>query len=312
MADEPGLNVLLAKCLLSLTREYERTDGRAPTLPLYANLLRILDDDGRDIREIASRARISKRAARTLLNATRRTGAGATERAGAARTLTAAETAWTARVGPGSVAQLRAALEGLVGELDLEHPHYLMQYGTADPSAIGGKWPGHGQDWKPVPRLEPLGSLPLTALLSQALMDFTIRYEAGPTWPLSTTVHSLLKFPDEGLPLAAAPTAYPVTGNGRSLFERHGVVEVRDGTATLTARGRSCRDAYEPNVARVEGEWCDRYGDGAVAALRAALSEAGDRLEPGLADHPLLDWTGKGCREASGERRDALPPPGRQ
>ena len=44
---------------------------------------------------------------------------------------------------------------------------------------------GHGNDWKPVERAEgdTVSTLPLTALLSQALMAFTIDYEDRFPWP---------------------------------------------------------------------------------------------------------------------------------
>jgi hypothetical protein len=301
MLDQPGLNVLLSRCLISLTREYDRTDPTAPPLPFYANLLRVLDGERDDAREVATRARISKRAAKTLLNAAMKKGAGLAARDRAAHALAEAERAWTTRVGRARVTTLRTALEGVVGQLELEHPHYVMQYGTADLSAIGGKWPGHGQDWRPVQRVEPLGALPLTALLSQALMDFTIRYESGRTWSLSSTIHALRKFPDEGLSFGAVPRVQPVGGDGRSNLQRLGVVSIDNGLVKLTALGKLCRDAYEPNVARVEQEWRDSYGDKPVRNLRAALAAVTARLEPGLAGHPLLEWLGAGFREASGE-----------
>jgi hypothetical protein len=186
----------------------------------------------------------------------------------------------------------------------------MCTYGSADMSAIGGNYPRHGQDWKPVLRDGPDSAqgLPLSALLSQALMDFTIRYESGFTWALSSTVHSLLPFPDEGFLFREAPKRAYLTGDGKSLLERHGLVDVDDGggdkkqrRATLTTRGTFARDAYEGNVARVEKEWREAHGDDAVAALRDALTDVATKLEPGLADHPLIGWLGSGFREASGE-----------
>ena len=58
MAGEP-LNILLSRPLLSLTRAYERVDPAAPTLPFYANVLRVIDDDGVEFREFPALARIS-------------------------------------------------------------------------------------------------------------------------------------------------------------------------------------------------------------------------------------------------------------
>ncbi|MBA2607700.1 MAG: hypothetical protein H0U92_02040 [Actinobacteria bacterium] len=300
MAAELGLNVLLARPLISLTRAYERVRPDAPPLPFYAGYIRALDGANDTPREVATRARISKRAAVALGTAFAKSGLARQDaQARSQVALSAAEDAWR----PADAS--RAALEPLVERFELEHPHYVMTYGSADASAVGGTYPRHGQDWKPVLRSEPLGDLPVSALLSQALMDFTIRYESGFVWALSSTVHALLKFPDEGLLLSDAPKEAGLTGNGKSGLERHLVVEVDNGggdrkmrRATLTLRGKFARDAYEANVVRVEQEWRARCGDATVSALRAALTQVNAELEPGLADHPLLAWSG-GLREAS-------------
>ena len=293
MTPELGLHALLSHGLLSLTRQYERTDTAAPTLPFYANLLRILETVDDDYRDVARRASISKRAAKTLLNEASKLADLDERRAAGASALAATEVGWK------PTAKLRKPLEALVTQFDLEHPWYLMQYGTADSSAIGGKWPGHGQDWKPVEREGRLGVLPLCALLSAGLMDFTIRYESGRTLGLSWTTHALRGFPDEGVAFGDASPRMHLSGDGRSTLERHRFVIVKSGWVTLTDVGRFCRDALPSNVARVESEWREKFGDKTVTALRSALTEVDSDLEPGLADFPILAWYP--FREASAE-----------
>jgi len=307
------VNTLLAHALISLTRVYKRIPAR-PTLPFYAVVLRPLEFDGVAVKDFPKQARISKRAATTLLKeaenaglvtrqdkVVRLTDAGLRMRFAGATRLTAAEAEWS------GTSTLRGPLEALVSGFELEHPHYVMTYGMADTSAIGGRYPGHGDDWKPVPRVDAgsAAGLPISALLSQALMDFAIRYEAGPTLALSSTVHALLKFPDGGLLLTESPPLAGLTGDGKCLLERHGLVVVDNGggdkrmrRATLTPRGKSCRDAYGPNVARVEDEWRQAHGDATVEALRDALTHVDATLEPGLADHPFIRFFG-GLDEAS-------------
>ncbi len=187
------MNALLAHALISLTRAYARTPD-VPTLPFYAVVLRLLDGEGVAVKDFPARARISKRATTTLLNAAEKGGlltnedkvarpteAGAQARALGASTLARAEAEWSAAIGDAAVASFREALEPLVAQFGLEHPHYVMTYGTADVSAIGGSYPKHGTDWKPVARVSAgsVTGLPLSSLLSQALMDFTIRYESA-------------------------------------------------------------------------------------------------------------------------------------
>ncbi len=118
-------------------------------------------------------------------------------------------------------------------------------------------------------------------------------------------MHTLLKFPDEGLLLSEAPPEAGLTGDGKSLLERHLVVEVDTGggdrkmrRASLTMRGTFARDAYSSNVARAEKEWREVHGDATVDTLSDALATVDAKLERGLADHPLIVWTG-GLREAS-------------
>ncbi|HUR79016.1 MAG TPA: hypothetical protein VMZ22_13795 [Acidimicrobiales bacterium] len=306
VTDEMELNVLLARPLISLTRAYERADPEAPSLPFCANLLRVLDTDAVDVRALPGRARISKRAVRTLVRAAKQralvnndaklvqlTAHGAALRDRSAATLATAEANWH------ESGAVRKALQKIIGQFDLEHPHYLAQYGPADLSAIGGRHPGHGQDWKPVRREGPLDDLPLTALLSQALMEFTISYESGQTFALAWTIHALRHIPDAGVAFAHAPVRARLSGDGRSTLERHGAVTVVKGVAKLTGGGKVYRDAYAPNVARVEQEWRDRYGDSTVTAARKALTALNAELEAGLADHPVLTWR-DGLHESSG------------
>jgi hypothetical protein len=133
-----AVNVLLSRALISLTRAYERTDPDAPTLPFYADLLRVLDDEGIGLREIPARARISKRVVTTLVNSSEKAGlltnetkvvrltdAGTLARAAGEKTLAAAEAAWTSSVGESKAMKLRAALETVVAQMALEHPHYM-------------------------------------------------------------------------------------------------------------------------------------------------------------------------------------------
>jgi hypothetical protein len=54
------LCTLLARTLLAYTLDFER--GSAVSLPLWANFLRVLADGGLDVRELPSRAGVSKEA----------------------------------------------------------------------------------------------------------------------------------------------------------------------------------------------------------------------------------------------------------
>ena len=198
----------------------------------------------------------------------------------------------------------------------LELPHYWITYGAADPSVTGGRYraatpgppriPARGQDWAPVLRADAASAsdLSVTALLSQALVAFAIDYEAV-AWCLSLTVHALAWLDPGGTPFLDVPPLAGLTGDGKSLLERHGIVKV-DGpprdkakrVARLTPIGTQLRDAYGPGTSSAEARRHEVYGDTVVIELRSALEAVLPKLEPGLADHPVLTWTG-GLRETS-------------
>ncbi|SDS19208.1 hypothetical protein [Microlunatus soli] len=135
------LNVLLSAALLDLTRECERQG--AEEVVLWSNLLRVIDDDGVDVRELPGRVRLSRRAVRSMTGAVERSGwatrdgkiirlnepaSRARRRWGAA--ISHAEQEWT----PTS---LRAPLESFVSQLPLEYSHYPCGYGAADSRITG-------------------------------------------------------------------------------------------------------------------------------------------------------------------------------
>lgn len=325
VARDLPLNVLLARPLLSLTREYERMGENLPSLPMLLVAFRIVDEAGVDLRDAPMLARASRRAMHVLLKTPgfeRRgqrvhlTAAGRNARAEGLAALAAAEAAWTARVGKVRVAALRKALVALVDQFDLELPHYWISYAGVDPRVTGGssrparpgppRIPARGQDWNAVARSggSSAASLPLTALLSQALVGFAIEYEpqAG---SLSDAVHALAPLKASGMPLDEAPARAELTGTGKARLQRHGIVKVdhrgkRGPIARLTRIGKYLRDAYAPTTARVEAMWRDAYGEPAVSRLRSALEAVVPKLEDGLADHPFLLWSlPDGVREAT-------------
>jgi hypothetical protein len=179
-----------------------------------------------------------------------------------------------------------------VSRLPLEYSHYPCGYGAADGRITGGE----GVDRKPVarnPDTDTVSSVSLLALLSQAHVGFAAEYESRVPFGLSTGVHCDSAFAGGAVPLADAPPALMITGNGKSGLERHGAVEVdRSKQVSLTPRGRKVRDAYRTTVRAVESALPNS------APLRAALEMLG---VPG-ADHPDVRYVGGyvGFAEVSG------------
>lgn len=285
------LNVLLSHALLDLTRACERAG--AAEVVLWSNLLRVVGDDGADRRALPSLVRLSKRAVKTTVDgmvrhdwalvnggSVRLTGIGRSARDEWGAAIAQAEAAW-----PGAPS-LRAPLEAFVSRLPLEHPHYPCGYGTADWRITGGP----GTDWKPVSRdgdIDTVTSLPLLALLSQALVGFAVAYESRVPFAMLVGLYLDAAFAAGSVPLADAPPVLGIAGNGRSSLERHGAVKVDESKhVVLTPLGRTLRDAYAPTVRAVESS-LDTAGE-----LRLAL-EALNVHSAGHADHPDVRYVGR-------------------
>lgn len=338
--DRPSLNrerplpVLLAHVLLDITRAFRRAGevaGEQPSLVLWANLLRVIPDEGIPLSELPGAARMSRRAVKAWLGWEKRgwlevdvapksskivrlTEVGRAARDRWAESLAGTEQSWTADR-PG-IEAMRAALEETVAHLDLELPHYPMIYGPSDTRVAGGmavpartgspRVPAHGADWVPVIRTAAgsVGDLPLHALLSQTLMAFTIDYEEAAG--LGLAVVGLLggAMPTGSTPLSALPGALGVNGSGKSALERHGVVRVteaeHDRVATLTAVGERICNTHERIVARVTDDWRSRHTPDLIDALIASLAEVDRRLGDDLPDHVLVRYaSGRGLADVS-------------
>jgi hypothetical protein len=265
--------------------------------------------------------RLSKRAVRQLVGAATRsrwievrsgtgvqaalglTGSGQKAAARWAATADATERRWCERVGadPG---RIRAALATVVGQLNLELPHYPISYGSADFRVTGGRFrpaqagpprlPAHGQDWAPVLRGDgdTVSMLTLTALLSQLLVAFMVDYGDAGGGALVVAESLVRRFGIKNTaPINDLPSVLGVSGSGKSGFERHGLVAVRPDpddrpikVAHLSLRGQRARDAYAVLVGNVESDWTARFSASAIATVRNALESSLPAIDPALPD----------------------------
>ena len=315
--DRPPLPVLVSHVLAALTEDLEGSAASAPSLAMWSNVLRCVADagpDGMDEQALPEAARISSRLATAFVTKAAREGWITAEPTGKGKNrhlqLTdagkAAATMWPDRLASldkeWRAHPLRAVLESLVRQLRFEHPHFPASYGAADPSAIGGPamqnakrkddLPAHGNDWKPVMRTEPdqVSDLPITALLSQTLMAFTIDYEDRFPWMLANTATVLHHIGTEPRPLSELPSDHGITGKGKSLLERHLIVTVtadpsdaKKKLVALTDRGELVLTHHPRRLEAVEKEWRERYGDELVDELRDELARAAP--DGNYADH---------------------------
>jgi hypothetical protein len=213
------------------------------------------------------------------------------------------ERRWSTRV-DAEGAGLRAALAGLVGQFDLELPHYPISYGSADFSVTGGGFrsgqlgppriPAHGQDWAPVvrPDGDTTTGLGLTALLSQLLVAFSIDYTEACGAALVVAEGLVRGFGTKNIvPMKNLPPVLGVNGGGRSALERHGVVSIRPDPnnargrlAHLSPLGQQVRDTYGVRVQDVESDWAAGFGRSNVATIRHTLETMLAAFQPGHPD----------------------------
>lgn len=285
------LNVLISHALLDLTRNCE-CEG-AEEVVLWSNLLRVVGDDGVDVRALPTLVRLSRRAVKSTVgrlvgNEWATSDGGVVQLTDAAQhtrrqwgeAIARAETNWPA------APSLRPPLEALVSQLPLEYSHYPCGYGGSDERVTGGS----GIDWKPVARdstTDTVSAVSVLALLSQALVGFAAEYESrGEQWALQFGLYFDTAFTHGPVPLADVPPALRITGNGKSSAERHGAVTVdQSRRVRLTALGRRLRDAYQPTVQAVEASLPGS------AALRREL-ETVDLTRHDHADHPDVRYVG--------------------
>ena len=335
MDGAPPLPVLLSHAYIDLAREAEGTarDAGIPgSLLVWADLLRVVPGEGISVTALPAAARISRRIAKAWLGlekqgwvtvepggartkVVRPARLGSRSRDAWAEHVPEVEAVWRGRVGPAEVDRLRRLLQTVVGALDLELPHYPIPYGSADPRATGGRAvaasagppriPAHGTDWVPVTRTDPAAvqSLALHALLSQALMAFTIDVEERTGFPMDMAAMLARSMPGPTALLTALPRLLGVTGNGKSLLERHGLVRVSgEGSAkvaTLTQLGQRVRRAHAPTVTVTEQDWRAHCG-AAATELAHALAAIDTRLPAELPDHVTVRYVaGKGFADMS-------------
>ncbi len=129
-----------------------------------------------------------------------------------------------------------------------------------------------------MPRAEgdTVSMLPISALISQALVAFGFAYEEMSGVALSWSATVINRLTAEAR-MAKELCASPVALSG---LERHGYLRSENGTSgptlRLTAKGRAIKDAFNGRVFAVEHVWRTMFGDDDVTALRSALENAAD------------------------------------
>jgi len=202
---------------------------------------------------------------------------------------------WRDRLGGPTVDGLRAALAGVVAELDPRLPDCLPILGYGMPSLIDPGAPPAAGDGAGV------ASLPLWALLSRALLGFATEFEDGPGPSLAISANLLRVLTEEGVRVRDLPALSGVSKESLAMAvgaaataglvaEGPDPAGSRFRVVRLTTAGARAQRAYPGRVMAVEDDWRSRFGDARVAALRDALEPlaAGDPppLFAGLTPYP--------------------------
>jgi methyltransferase (TIGR00027 family) len=298
------------------TQDHGLAPGSSPGAPwltsltMYANCLRHLPDEGITVAELAGRARTG-----TNLDGMRRwryvtftpapepgqpkrprpdamiapTAWGIEARETWQAVTGEVESRWRDRLGPEEFAALRAALSGVVENLDQDLPDCLpvLGYGLRtrrEPrdGATAGRVPTPPHAAAPLAAAAPVADLPLWALLSRTLTAFARQYEAEPGPSLAVSADIVRVLTADGVHTKDIPALGGVSREAVSmamgLLRKYGVVTEgpdpagsRFKVTRLTARGVMLRDEYPALAADIERDWRTRFGDGTVTALRLAL-----------------------------------------
>lgn len=294
MSASATLPSLLATVLGRLERIFidEGGGGKGmPSLDMWSNLLRVLDEVGTDSHALPMMVSLSKRALQSRMKAAMRHGWVEIQKSGSGpatvkltargsaiatrckRLVDKVEEVWRANTGADLAHKFRTSLESVVAAFWLEHPHYPAGYGAADASITGG----NGRDWKAVRRRagDTVSKLPLTALVSQALVAFAMRYEEKSPVALSLSTTIIRYIPPEGCLLKDLGNSV-----GVSALLRHGFLRLSgtgaSSTLSLTSKGLAVKSAYEERIMSVEADWRKDFGDISVTNLRRGLADVID------------------------------------
>lgn len=194
----------------------------------------------------------------------------------------AIERRWELRFGTDAVEGLRTALGAVVSQLDPRLPDCLPILGYGLFSQGPGEQPGApmGQTIK---RDDSDGSdLPLSTLLSRALLAFAIEFERESDLSLAICANVVRVLDASGVRVRDLPRVSGVSKEATSMAlgflqkRRLAVVEpdpagARAKVARLTATGREAQEAYRHMLLTLEERWHDRWGAERIGALRLAL-----------------------------------------
>jgi DNA-binding MarR family transcriptional regulator len=224
------------------------------------------------------------------------------------------ETRWHGRFGRRQIEQLRAVLCEVVGQLDARLPDSLPILGYG----LFSKSPDRRRRDSAESETNSISSLPLPALLSRALLAFSLEYEGESDVSLAIGANVLRVLDEKGVGVQSLPRLAGVSKEAidmaMGILQKNRLVSVdstpsgsRTKIARLTPKGREAQHSYRQLLRDVEARWRSRFGNATINRLRKSLERTvgdgtakGSPFFRGLTPHP------DGWR-ASVPQSDSLP-----
>jgi hypothetical protein len=184
------------------------------------------------------------------------------------------EERWRARFGADAVAMLRDSLSAAIERIEPPLLEYLPIV-TGSNGMVSEVATEHQQPSEPVP---------LSALLAQTLLGYTldVEREAPLSLPLAENVVRALD--ETGVDVRELPLAASISPEAVSMsltyLTRHGYAEGRK-VVRRTEAGRLAADATDATHSSVETEWKQHLGRTSLDRLRAAMQAILDQREGG-------------------------------
>jgi methyltransferase (TIGR00027 family) len=200
------------------------------------------------------------------------------------------EQRWRERLGADQLSRLRDPLTSMVSRLDPGLPDCLPILGAALRSQGPDPW------LPPRPDGTAPEALPLSALLSRALLAFALEYEREAGLSLAVAANVLRVLGSEGTRLRELPAltgtstesvrwALGILTRGDLAAEEPDPGASRGKVARLTPGGLDAQHLYHELTGTIERRWHDRFAPDVTGALRASL-------EPLAAGHPPVLFGG--------------------
>ena len=190
----------------------------------------------------------------------------------------AIEKRWQARSGEGEIGQLRESLRALVSRIDVDLPDCLPILGYG----LFSKGPDRKRGTADRQRDGIDSHLPLSSLLSRALLLFAIEFERESDLSLAISANLVRVLDQRGvrvrdLPILTGVSKEAIAAAMGILQKKRAAVagSARTGrlakVARLTAKGREAQQSYSRLVAIIEARWQDRFGKDTIRILRDSL-----------------------------------------